>query len=279
MLEKGKQDHAANGQVPFWKHLFSDAGFSWEFRMRPGRAESFFAAHDEVGRLLAEKNQWLDADPGLYTAVTPAGEELVAAAWGLALGWGQVEDPGDAGRDLLSLARRWEPDLLLLNHAGMSVAAGCVCMPSSWDLRHVAGKALQEVHELVPRLNPEIGDKISRFLARVQPGKAFCRENWSLTRSAERNYHPGLRRRRLDETVTLDEIFLRVEHQLFTGVPGGVLMGIRIETCPLAELSADPDVWRITTEKIRTMPDDVAAYKSMDTARDAIVRAMEAHGG
>ena len=267
--------HSGNGSTPFWKRLFSDTGFAWEFRMRPGDAEGFFAPTDAGGSLLAETNKWLDADEKLYTAVTPAGKALVEAAWDAALGWGHVEDPGEGGRDLAGLARRWEPDILLLDHATMSVAAGCVCMPSSWDLRHAAGKPLHAVHDLVPRLNPEIGKQIGRFLARVQPGKAFCRENWSLTRSAERNYHPRLGRPRLDETVTLDELFLRVEHQLFTGVPEGVLMGIRIEVCRLAELAADPEVWRITMEKIRTMPDDVAAYKSMDTARDAIVRVME----
>lgn len=270
-------DRSGNGSAPFWKGLFSDREFGWEFRMRPGDAAAFFAT-DQEGGLLAAKNQWLDADEDLYTAVTPVGEPLVAEAWKLALGWGHVEALEEGGRDLVALARRWEPDILLLDHATMSVAAGCVCMPSSWDLGHAAGKSLHDVHALVPRLNPEIGAQIGRFLRRVEPGKAFCRENWSLTRSAEWNYHPSLGRRRLDETVTLDEIFLRVEHQIFTGVPGGVLMGIRIATCPLVDLASDPEVWRITIGKIRTMPDDVAAYKGMDTARDTIVREMEEWG-
>mgnify|MGYP001822364417 CR=1 FL=1 len=271
-------EHRDRHQVPFWKRLFSDTGFGWEFRMRPGDAESFFAPQDPGGKLLSERNSHLDDDLEAYCAMMPHGVALVEGAWDLALAWGHVAAPHRGARDLVGLTRQWEPDLLFLDHATLSVAAGCVCMPSSWDLRHAVGKSLQDVHDLVPRLNPQIGEQITRFLNRVQPGKAFCRENWSLTRSAELNYHPDLRRRRLDETVCLEEVFLRVEQQLFTGVPGGVLMGIRIATCPLADLAADHDVWRIVTEKIRTMPDDVAAYKRMDTAKGAIVRLMEAWG-
>ena len=88
------------------------------------------------------------------------------------------------------------------------------------------------------------------------------------------NYHPELHRQRLDETVTIGELHLRVEQQLFTGIPGGVLMGIRIETCPLADLSADPVAWQGIAEKIRTMPDDVAAYKGIGSAREAMLDEM-----
>lgn len=271
------QDCRDDRPEPFWKHLFSGTAFDWEFRMRPGDAEAFFAPRDASGRLLAHRNKWLDTDEDLYCAVTPAGTALVEAAWEMAVAWGRVGKPRDGERDLVGLSRRWEPDVLLLDHAAMSVAAGCVCMPSSWDLRHVVGKPLHEVHGVVPRLNQRIGEKITRFLGRIPPGKSFRRENWSLTRSAELNYHPGLQRRRLDETVTLEELFLRVEHQLFTGVPGGVLTGIRIAICPLADLAVDKDVWRAAIGKIRTMPDDVAVYKGMDAAREAIVREMGAH--
>ncbi|NNC89626.1 MAG: DUF3445 domain-containing protein [Akkermansiaceae bacterium] len=262
-------------RVPFWKGLFVPGEFGWTFRMRPGDAESFFAPQDESGRLLAEKRKWLDADGGLYTAVTPPGEPLVAALWDLAREWGHVSRPEDGSRSLLELARRWEPDILLVDAETVTVAAGCVCFPSSWSLQSAAGKRVHEVHGLVPRLNAQIGGKIDRFLSRLQPGKAYRRENWGVTRSPERNYHPDLGRPRLDATVTLGELFLRVEQQVFTSLPGGVLMGIRIETCPLADLAADPEAWNAFAEKVRTMPDDVAVYKGMLSAQDAIVREME----
>jgi hypothetical protein len=70
---------------------------------------------------------------------------------------------------------------------------------------------------------------------------------------------------------------LRIEHQLFTGLSDGVLMGIRIETTSLKELAEDPSVWNTTAEKLRTMPDDVARYKSMDAAIPTILREMKAY--
>lgn len=259
---------------PFWKRLFSSDEFSWAFRMRAGDAEAFFAPQNKNGRLLAEKRKWLDAQPERYAAVTPTGEALVRSLWEMAAGWGHVAEPVTGDRDLVRLAMDWEPDVMLMDRETMSMVAGCVCMPSSWSLHHTMGRTIDAIHGLVPQLNSQIGGKIDRFLRQLQPGKAFCRENWGFTRSGELNYHPELKRRPLDESVTLDEVFLRVEHQLFTAIQGGVLMGIRIENCPLSDLAADPEIWRNVAEKIRTMPDEVAAYKSMLSAREAILLEM-----
>jgi hypothetical protein len=112
-------------------------------------------------------------------------------------------------------------------------------------------------------------------LEKLEPGKSYCRENWSFTRSDALDYHPDLNRQRLDETLSLDEVYLRIEHQLFTGLSDGVLMGIRIETTPLKELAENTEVWKILREKLETMPDDVARYKSMDAAIPTMLREME----
>lgn len=200
---------------------------------------------------------------------------MVGQAWELALGWGQVDD--SKVRDLLNLSKQWEADLLFMDRATGSVAAGSVCFPSSWDLRHAIGKTLDEVHGVVPKLNPQIGEMIRRFLKKLEPGKSYCRENWSFTRSDDLDYHPDLNRPRLDETLILDEVHLRIEHQLFTGLPDGVLMGIRIDTTPLKDLAEDTEVWKTVREKLETMPDDVARYKSMDAAIPTMLREMEAY--
>ena len=257
---------------PSWKRLFAEGGFSWSFRMRPGDARGFFAPQDDDGFVLAEKRATLDAHPDRYVAFTTDAQPLIDAVIDLAVSWGHIAP--DTPRDLLHLARLWQPDILLMDAASMSLVAGCVCMPSSWSLTHTLGKPVHAIHDAVPRLNPQIGGQIDRFLLRIPPGKAFLRENWSLTRTADFNYHPDLKRRKLDASVAIEELFLRLEHQLFTSIPGGVLMGIRIETCPLADLAADPVVWRNLTEIIRTMPDDVATYKSMLAARDPLAALM-----
>lgn len=265
----------APAPVPFWKKLFAEGDFEWAFRMRGGDARSFFAPQDHSGRLLAEKNAWLDQSPDRYVATTDAGRPLLPLLWKMAEEWGHVAPDHAQPRDLVALARLWEPDVLLMDSSTMNVVAGAVCMPSSWVLQHAIGKPVHAVHDMVPQLNPQIGDKIDRFLRQLPPGKAFRRENWSFTRSAEYNYHPALQRAKLDETLTIDEIHLRVEQQLFCAIPGAVLMGIRIERCPLTDLANDPGVWSHVARKIRTMPDEVADYKSMLSAREPMVRAME----
>ncbi len=243
--------------------------------MRKGDAKSFFAQQDESGMLLLKRSRQLEESFECYLACTEKGEKLVGEAWDLALEWEQVaaKEP----RNLKLLSEQWEADLLFMDRQTSQVAAGSVCFPSSWDLRHAIGKTLGEVHGVVPRLNLQIGEMIKRFLEKLEPGKSYCRENWSFTRSDALDYHPDLNRQRLDETLSLDEVYLRIEHQLFTGLSDGVLMGIRIETSPLKELAADPGVWNTTAEKLRTMPDDVARYKSMDAAIPTILREMKAY--
>ncbi len=51
-------------------------------------------------------------------------------------------------------------------------------------------------------------------------------------------------------------------------------METRINNCTLAEPASDPGAWRILAEKIRTMPEDVAVHRGIDSARDAMLREM-----
>ncbi|MCA9056444.1 MAG: DUF3445 domain-containing protein [Planctomycetaceae bacterium] len=255
--------------------LFSEGDFRWELNLRRGDAEAFFAPAAVSKELLTEKQRWLDESSKLYLAETSRAQPLVSELWDLALSWRHVSVPDARSRDLRELARRWEPDLLLMDRETLSVAAGCVCFPSSWDLRRAIGRRVSDVHEIVPRLNHQVGPQIERFLTQLQPGKAFCRENWSLTRTSDRNYHPALQRCRLDDAVTIQELHLRVEQQVFTALHSGLLMGIRIAICPLKDLAAIPQVWRNFRDKLRTMPDDVAIYKSMHAARGRIIHEMD----
>ena len=246
---------------PFWKKLFGASDFEWAFRMRKGDAREFFASHDASGEILAERRKWLDVLPEECCVLSAEGEKVLRETWDLALSWNQVSETSE--RSLDDLGRQWEADFLLMDRDTMTLAGGCVCFASSWNLQHGSGKSVFEVHELVPRLNPQIGEKIDKFLRQLAPGQAFCRENWGVTRSAELNYHPELKREPIDDSVRLEDTFLRVEHQLFTAVPSGVVMGIRVETCPMADLRADSVAWQNVTRQLRTMPADVAAYKGL----------------
>ena len=257
---------------PFWKDLFRPGGFAWSLKIRKGDPATFFAAQDPA--MMRERQAWLDANAELSLAETPTGAPLIDEAWDLAEQLGHVPKTAAGDRTLLNLARQWEPDLAFYDRASGSLAAACVCMPSSWDPRRWIGRGLNEVHDTVPRLQREIGAGIERFLDRLEPGRSFCRENWSLTLGGELNFHPALKRRKLDGQSALEDIHLRIEHQIFTGLAEGVMLGIRIQTCPFTELASDPETWETMTEKLRTMPDDVADYKSMLEVRDPLVRSM-----
>lgn len=259
---------------PFWKGLFQPGGFAWSIKVRQGDVATFFAPQDEA--MMTERQRCLDEHLDRHLVEKPEAAPMIAAAWELAMGLGHVEQPDDGPLDLLGLTRRWEPDLVFYDAARRSFAAACVCLPSSWDPRKWIGRPLDEVHDKVPRLQQQIGAGIDRFLDRLEPGRAFCRENWSLTLGGELNFHPALDRPKLQADTSLDEVFLRVEHQIFTGVPGGVMLGLRIRTCPLSDLASDPETWETMTEKLGTMPDDVAEYKSLLNVRDPLVQAMRA---
>lgn len=52
-------------------------------------------------------------------------------------------------------------------------------------------------------------------------------------------------------------------------------MGIRIEPVPLISLSAYPTLWQQILEKLETMPEDVARYKSLHRALPTIIEQMK----
>lgn len=254
--------------------LFGAPDFAWSIRMRRDEAGAFYRSHDPSGELLRKRREWLDRAPELCVVSSNAGERLANEAWNQAVEWGLVKDEPE--RSIEGLGRRWEADFIFLDAETFRLAGGCVCFPSSWSLQESVGRSLEEVHDLVPGLNPAIGDKIRRFLERLAPGQAFLRENWGMTRTGHLNYHPSLGRERLDETVSLGEVFLRIEHQVFSRLPTGVMMGVRIEPVSLENLiERSPETARRLRRQLETMPTEVAVYKGLDRAIDRIVELID----
>jgi len=129
----------------------------------------------------------------------------------------------------------------------------------------------------VPGLNAAVGARIDMALARLAPGAALERENWGLARDAERNHHPSRPRRRLDETITPEEVWLRVERQCLVKLPrtGGVLFGIRLVLLKFAQVLADPAAADGLRRALTSMPAEVAAYKGLAQARAALLGWLE----
>ncbi len=176
---------------------------------------------------------------------------------------------------LLALGKSWEPDFLLLRDDeanSFRLVAACVCFPSSWPLEEKVGRPIAETHAPAPTLNATFGAGIDQFLGRIRPSAAWARSNWGLSRSPALNQHPSQHTPRLGSPLRADEVWLRVENQIFFRLPetGGLLFGIRIENASLSDVKKWPDAARGLPRALRTMPEEIARYKGIITAREEI---------
>jgi hypothetical protein len=267
-------------------NLFSEIGFRFSTRFQRGTPADYFRDGSAHEALVAERRRWLSEEPGACAALLPEGGPLLDETLELAREWRGARFEEEIGSDdftpldrCLGLGRMWEPDFLLLkpDENGMPTLLGaCVCFPSSWAVEEKMGKSIEFIHDVVPGLNEAIGDKIRNFLQRMRPGVAWLRANWGLSRSPELNQHPRRGLPRLDANATLDEIWLRVERQALVALPkaGGVLFGIRIETCALSELQRDSSAAAGLVRDLETMPVEMADYKNITAVRSRVVELL-----
>lgn len=260
-----------------WSALLPDEDYRFSMRFHREPAEQFFGPTTVRAEVLAQRARWLDEPPGRCAAVTTRARPLLLELAALTRDWLGIDVP-ESSDDLTlcqALGRQLEPDFLLLQPdvgGAIRLDAACICFPSSWSLAEKIGQSVESIHGAVPRLNAQAGTPIQQFLERLQPGPAWRRANWGLGRSPEWNQHSDRDLPRLDATVTAGEVWLRVEHQAFVRLTGhGVLFGIRLSVHPLAELLPIPEARRGLQRALRTMPDDVAAYKGIAPAREKLL--------
>ena len=269
--------------------VLPDEDYRFQFRFKRASRDSFFQPTADHDRLIAERRHWLRSNLDEYAALLPEGAPLLRETIGFAQTAGTYKPSvasggGDASMGFeacLKLGEAWEPDYLLLTPDGAGtfrLVAGCVCFPSSWSLQEKIGRPIEEIHGVVPGLNPAIGQQIHRFLSKLSPEVAWLRSNWGLTRSPELNQHPARKLPRLDESVSADEVWLRVEHQALLALAetGGVLFGIRLAIHPLPELLSDPFLPQRLVRALKTMPEPVAQYKGIAAARGRLISMLEA---
>lgn len=264
------------GQPPApadWAMLLPDEDYRFSMRFQREPAEQFFGPTGARVEILAQRARWLDETPGRCAAVTTRARPLLLELAALSRDWlgSNASESSDDLSLCQALGRQNEPDFLLLQPDDgdtLRLDAACVCFPSAWNLAEKIGQSVESIHGAVPRLNAQAGAPIRQFLERLKPGPAWRRANWGLSRSPEWNQHPDRPLPRLDLAVNSDEVWLRVEHQAFVRLTGdGVLFGIRISVHPLAELLQIPEARRGLHRALRTMPEDVAAYKGIAPAR------------
>ncbi len=248
--------------------LFPDEDYRFHLTLRKGNLTDFFREPDPEA--LAERRRWLDTDPTRYAALTTAAEPLLAETESWTATWSpSFSIPSSAAPDqrLLTLGRAIAPDFMLLSHepdGTFRLQAAVVCFPSSWVPAEKIGLSLDDIHQIVPKLNATLGATISQFLTRLRPGTAYERANWGLAATPERNMHPALPRPRLDLPVDPARIWLRIEDQILATLPitGGILFGIRLRVIPLATILADPQLKPGFQRALATMPEPLAPTKA-----------------
>lgn len=260
---------------------FADGPYKFQMHFGRGTIADFYGATDQHEAILAERGQWLTTMEERCLVMRPEGESLLDETVALAvesrtlpegIGW-----PGDYKEKARLLGLTWEPDFLLLSkrEGRITLSCACVCFPSSWSVEEKIGRAIAEIHEVVPGLNNALGSRIEIFLERMKPGVSWVRSNWGLSRSAERNQHPSRNLPRLDAGVGVFDVFFRVEEQSLVVLPqtGGILFGIRIKVFPLSGF-----VGKTAGDKLRvaleTMPEEMARYKGLREARRRIVELL-----
>jgi hypothetical protein len=253
-------------------------------RFQRGPVGDFFNPWREPANVLEQRRHWLRCEPDVHSALLPEGEPLLEEWIEHSTCW--AFDPplprghSDPCEMLCAIGESLEPDFLLLKPdetGAMKLVAGCVCFPSSWSLEEKMGRPLDFIHRVVPGLNEQLGQPITQFLRRMTPDIAWLRANWGLSRSPELNQHPRRALSRLDASVKLDEVWLRVEHQALVALPktGGVLFGIRVVVHPLAEVKQDVEAARGLRRALETMPEAMAAYKGIAPVRGALLEILK----
>lgn len=261
--------------------LFPDADYGFSMRLRPGNPADFFAPTAESSGILRERRFWLEQAPTNYRVLDPDYEALVnsvlqfadAARDGSANSAAAGETPAER---LRQLGGGWEPDFMIVSpdaSGRFGLRAGCVCFPSGWSLEEKLGLPLEEIHGVVPGLNAAVGAKIHQFLTRLKPGIGWYRSNWGISSSAEFNQHPSRAINRLTTDTPPAATWLRIEHQVLTGLPGSnaILFGIRLENVSLAAVKENAPLRSGLRRALATLPEALAAYKNLTAVRPALL--------
>jgi dimethylamine monooxygenase subunit A len=257
--------------------LFPDQDYRFHLTLRKGNLTAFFSAPDPA--ILAERRRWLARDPARYVAGGADAGPLLTEFEDLAAGWAGTAEktPGSVTERLVRWGGRFEPDFVLLapdGNGNFRVRAGAVCFPSWWALGEKSGLTLDEIHGVVPGLNPSLAPTIAQFLRRLRPGAPFERANWGLAATPELNLHPALDRPRLKAPLDTARTWVRIEDQILAAMPvtGGILFGIHVRVVPLVQILADAPIRAGLRRALLTMTDDLASYKGLAPVRADLIR-------
>ena len=306
-----------------------DAAVSAPFRMQPGLRRMDDAAlhltpagpgsrhqREKLAVLSAMPLQALqraagfDARPALHALAEHAarehprsfawdGERAVAAALGVAVQSGQVEDldagsfglGDEIGRCLRGLPREWrlagllclafDNDFAVVDGANGSLPWLAVALPSHWAPAAKIGRHFREVHAPVAdnAVLLRAGEHLMRMVCGPERWERFV---WNVTRHPRLNAHPA----DVDPAPWATDAFAgapadaiaprawwRTERQTFIALPAlkQAVFTIQVEVEPLAQCIDSADKAARLHEAIATMSDSVLAYRSLTAVREPLL--------
>ena len=252
--------------------VFYPGPFAFRMGLGRGKPGDFFQRRPEDETLIAERKQILATNLERHCVLLSEAEPLLEEFNEQLQAWDVTQTPQTG----LELGQSIAPDYLLLkpNQNGMPILlGGCVCFPSSWAFEEKVGRPLDWIHAVVPTLNETLGEKARSFLTQLQPGQAWLRTNWGLTATPHLNQHPALKLPKLTSETDPASAWFRIERQALIAQPktGGILFGIRLETCPLPKLKTNPDARASLLKALQTLPKEITQYKNLTSAKTNLI--------
>ncbi len=177
-----------------------------------------------------------------------------------------------------------QEDLVLMRRGDDSwrLVAGCVCFPSSWQLREKAGKPLGQIHGPVPQFHTGTRNAamIQRIFDNLPVDQPVWRMNWSIYPDGQLN-HGERRGEKVEGEIASKH--LRVEYQTLRKLPhsGDILFTIRIHVDPLAMLAGHRDRARLAqgfVDSLRMLDADQIAYKGLKQTIGPLIEQIEMLG-
>ncbi len=182
----------------------------------------------------------------------------------------------------LELAGRLvQEDLCLMRRSehGYRLSAAVLCFPSNWRLADKLGRPLDLIHAPVPGFGERLAVPVERFFAGLQVERPVWRANWTLSDTPELFHPPGHRRQSKPVAAGRvgEQVWLRIERQTLRRLPHtrDVLFTIRTYVEPLAQVIDTPATARALAERLRELPDAMAAYKGVAPIRAPLLAWLE----
>jgi hypothetical protein len=254
------------------------------FRMQPGlrrieRRALRLTRLDPMGRLCAEKRAVLESGRSRQQVAgfDPAPALAAIAALGVESGC----DVGAQQETPVELC--FEEDFAVLDGATGTLPWLCVCTPSHWAPEEKLGLDFTALHAPVAD-NAALLAASQQLVSLVTAGDCWERFVWTVTPSSCYDQHPRRHAREPwpapgDADAFASRCWLRVERQTFFPVGRGTrqaVFAIRVMLQPLAKAVQAPGCAKRLHDSLASMSGAVLEYKNLDSARDPLLRWLEA---